>query len=349
MNKIITYSFICFIVIFSVLQITTKDLEISYSERRKLNTFPKFSLDSKYITKLDNYFLDHFPIRDTFRSIKAFYNYKILNKLDNNGIYLKDNYIFKSNYPTNYNSINNFINKIEKLKENTSNNFHIMIVPDKNYYLDTKEFIKIDYDYIFDSINKLNINNIDIKDIMKLEDYYETDTHWKQENLDKVIKELSKNLNFDYKDISYKENTFDNFYGVYYGESALKRNPEKITYLYNDIIESASVYYLENNKIDKVYNLDNLLDTYEIYLDGASSYIEITNNKCLDNKELVIFRDSFGSSITPLLIPYYKKITVIDNRYISSDNYSKYIDLNNKDILFIYSTLLVNDSFTLKG
>ena len=38
-------------------------------------------------------------------------------------------------------------------------------------------------------------------------------------------------------------------------------------------------------------------------------------------KELVIFRDSFGSSISPLLINYYSKITIIDNRYISSNNY----------------------------
>ena len=50
------------------------------------------------------------------------------------------------------------------------------------------------------------------------------------------------------------------------------------------------------------------LDSYEVYLDGASSFIEIENKNSLSDKELIIFRDSFGSSLIPLLINYYKKI-----------------------------------------
>ena len=352
-DKIITITFLSFITILGALHIVIKDETISSTERRKLSTFPKFSLKSEYITKVDEYLLDHFPLRDTFRSIKAKFNYNILNKLDNNGIYLKDNYIFKSNYPTNNKSITNFINKTNKIKElfNKNNNVYIMAVPDKNYYLEEELFLHIDYDYIYNEINKLNFNNIDIRDIMELSDYYETDTHWKQENLDKVVKRISKNMNFEYKNIVYKVNSYDKFYGVYYGESAINRSPETIKYLTNDIIENAYVKYLENKELNKVYNVNKLksLDSYEVYLDGASSFIEITNENSLNDKELVIFRDSFGSSITPLLIPYYKKITVIDNRYINSDNFMNYIEFNNQDILFIYSTLIINDSMSLKG
>ena len=64
---------------------------------------------------------------------------------------------------------------------------------------------------------------------------------------------------------------------------------------------------------------------------------------------MIIFRDSFGSSITPLLIPYYSKITVIDNRYIASDYLTNYIEFNDQDVLFLYSTLIVNNSGSLKG
>ena len=66
------------------------------------------------------------------------------------------------------------------------------------------------------------------------------------------------------------------------------------------------------------------------------------------NKELIVFRDSYGSSLIPLMVDGYKSITVVDTRYISSSMLSNYIDFNNKDILFLYSTLLINDSFTLK-
>ena len=226
-----------------------------------------------------------------------------------------------------------------------------MIIPDKNYYLEDDNFLQIDYDYIYKKIDKLNIKEIDIRNIMSLEDYYETDTHWKQENLDKVVLEMSRVMDFDYQKQNYNYNIYDNFYGVYYGEAAINRNPEKLTYLNNNNINSLYVDYLENDNLHSIYNLDKLesIDSYEVYLDGASSFIEIYNNSSDSNKELIVFRDSFASSLVPLLTNYYKKITLIDNRYITSSNYLDLIKDNNQDILFMYSTLIVNNSSSLKG
>ena len=352
-DKINTIIFLGFISIFSILHILLPDNEISNTERRKLSRFPEFELSSSYIEEIESYLLDHFPLRDTYRSIKANFNYKVLNKLDNNDIYLKDYYIFKSEYPTNKNSISNFISKTNKIESllTKNNNTYIMIIPDKNYYINDSSFLSIDYNYLYSEIDKLNMTKIDIRDIMSLEDYYETDTHWKQEQLSKVVKELSTKMNFKYKEVEYKKNTYDKFYGVYYGESAISRNPETITYLTNDTILNSEVTYLENKTLNTVYNLDNLesLDSYEVYLDGASSLIEITNKNSKSKKELIIFRDSFGSSLSPLLIEYYGKITIIDNRYISSDYIKEFVKFTNQDVLFMYSTLIVNNSVTLKG
>lgn len=352
-NKVVTVLFIGYILTFSILHIAFKDNTISTVERRKLASFPKYEFSSEYITKVEKYLLDHFPYRNEYRSIKANFNYNILRRLDNNNIYLKDNYIYKSNYPVNKESINNFILKTNKIKNllNKENNTYIMIIPDKNYYLDDKNFLRLDYDYIYNEVDKLNITNIDIRDILNRNDYYQTDTHWKQENLDKVINKMSMIMDFNYKRKNYIKNTYDSFYGVYYGESAVKRNPERITYLTNNTIDNANVKYLENNKLTSVYNTSKLtgLDSYEVYLDGASSFIEITNQNSTNDKELVIFRDSFGSSLAPLLIDYYSKITIIDNRYINSDNFLKYITFKDQDVLFLYSTLIVNTSSALKG
>ena len=352
-DKITTILFLIVIFGFGIFHILLPDNEISNTERRKLSTFPEFTLTSEYSENVDKYLLDHFPLRDEFRSIKARFNYNVLQKLDNNDIYLKDNYIFKSEYPTNKGSISSFIsktNKVEKLLTK-NNKTYIMVIPDKNYYLKDKNFLQIDYDYLYQEMNKLDMEEIDIRDIMSLTDYYETDTHWKQEKLDKVVKEMSTVMNFKYKEVEYEKNTYDNFYGVYYGESAISRKPERITYLTNKTILNSEVKYLENDKLTTVYNLDNLnsLDAYEVYLDGASSLIEITNPNSKTNKELIIFRDSFGSSLSPLLIEYYDKITIVDNRYISSDYIKKYIKFNKQDVLFMYSTLMINNSSTIKG
>ena len=351
-DKIIIFMFVLYIGVFSILHIVFKDQEISISERRGLTSFPEFRLSNEYITKIDKYLLDHFPFRDSFRSIKASFNYGILNKLDNNDIYIKDNYIYKSNYPTNYSSITNFMNKINNIsKDFKNNNIYTMIIPDKNYYLNDSNFLHIDYNYIYDEIDKLGFNNIDIRGILNINDYYETDTHWRQEHLDKVVKKILFSMDNQYYKMDFKENIYDKFYGVYYGEAAVFRKPERLIYLTSDIFEYVEVKYLENEDLNGIYNLEKLagLDSYEVYLDGASAFIEINNFNSSSDRELIIFRDSFGSSIVPLLVPYYKKIILIDNRYINSSNYLELINMSEQDILFMYSTLVVNSSSSLKG
>lgn len=351
-NKIVCFIFVGYLFFLAIFHILIKDLEISTSERRKLSSFPTFELTSDYSSKIEKYLLDHFPYRDEYRNIKALYNFEILNRLENNGITIKEDKIYKMEYPTSLKSIDNFIDKTNTIKNLfEDSNFYLMVVPDKNYYLDDKLFLQLDYDLIYEKLNELNMNNIDLKDVLNESDYYRTDTHWKQENLHKVIKKMNEKMNFGYEKTKYQQNSFNEFYGVYYGQAAKKIKPDELIYLTNDDINNAQVKYLENSSLTNVYNQNKLssLDAYEIYLDGASAYIEIINPNAKEEKELIIFRDSFGSSITPLLIKYYSKITIVDNRYISSNNFIDMVNRHNQDVLFVYSTLIVNNSSTLKG
>ena len=354
-NKILSILFVSFLIIFFILNIVINDKEISKSERRNLKGFPKISisniLNGQVMEDFDQYTTDQFILRDTFRNIKANVNYNILRKLDNNGIYLENDYIFKSEYPTNIKSIDNFINKINYIQKflTPNNKTYISIIPDKNYYLKNDKYLNIDYNYLYTKIKEINSNYIEFKDILSLDDYYKTDTHWKQEKLCKVVNRLGEYLEF-YTECNYDKKVYDKFYGVYLGQSSLNLKPDKLTYLVSDTILNSEVYYLENSKTNKVYIEENLnnLDSYDIFLDGASSYIEIKNNKNKSNKELIIFRDSFGSSLSPLLIEFYSKITLIDTRYINSNEYLKLVNFTNQDVLFLYSTLIVNSSSTLK-
>ena len=66
------------------------------------------------------------------------------------------------------------------------------------------------------------------------------------------------------------------------------------------------------------------------------------------NKELVVFRDSYGSSLAPLFIEGYKRITLIDIRYMHPNMIENFVKFNNQDVLFIYSTSVLNNSETLK-
>ena len=354
-EKVLSVLFVSFITIFLIFNILIKDEEISSVERRKLKSFPKISfkdiMSGDYMEDLDEYVTDQFVLRNQFRNIKAQTNYKLFRKLDNNGIYVIGDNIFKSEYPTNIKSINNFINKINDINTYLSenNNVYLSIIPDKNYYVDSDKYLNIDYNYLYERMNEINIEKIELRDILSLEDYYRTDTHWKQENLLKVVNRIGEKLNFKVNSI-YNEKIYNKFNGVYLGQSALNLKPDKLVYLTSDIILNSDVYYYENPNANKVYvekKLNNL-DSYDVYLDGASSYIEIINKENKSGRELVVFRDSFASSLTPLLIEFYSKIILIDIRYINSSKYLKLIEFNNQDVLFLYSTLLVNNSSILK-
>lgn len=54
------------------------------------------------------------------------------------------------------------------------------------------------------------------------------------------------------------------------------------------------------------------------------------------------------NSLIPLFTSGYKKITVVDTRYISPKILNQFIEFTNQDVLFLYSILLINDSFSLK-
>ena len=354
-EKILSILFVSFITLFLIFNIFISDKEISKTERRKLKQFPEISIhdiiSGEFMEDFDEYTTDQFILRNEFRNIKAQTNYNLFRKIDNNGIYVISDNIFKTEYPTNINSINNFINKINAIKTylNKNNKVYLAIIPDKNYYVNSDKYLNIDYDYLYNKINEIDIEKIELRDILNLNDYYKTDTHWRQEKLFKVVNRLGEKLNFK-SNTKYKKNIYNDFNGVYLGQSALKIKPDKLIYLTNDIILNSEVYYYENSNNNSVYIEENLnnLDSYDIYLDGASSYIEITNKENKTGRELVIFRDSYASSLAPLLLEFYSKITLIDIRYISSNEYLKLIEFYNQDVLFLYSTLLVNNSSTLK-
>ena len=74
----------------------------------------------------------------------------------------------------------------------------------------------------------------------------------------------------------------------------------------------------------------------------------IDNPAAATDRELVVFRDSFGSSLVPLLVEGYARVTLIDIRYVNSAYLGNFVDFHGQDVLFLYSTLLLNDSLALR-
>ena len=352
-NKILVISFLIIIYGFFFLNIFIPDLDVSKSERRKLQEFPEISINNifnkDFMNEFDDYSVDQFVFRDSFRNIKASYSFNLLGMLDNNGYFEKDGVLYNNLYPLNKKSIDSFINKIKILNDyfDLSNNVYISIIPDKNYYLDDSKYLRIDYDYLYERVKTIPYRFIDLRNVLSINDYYRTDTHWRQERLENVVFTINKSMG-NKTTFNYKENKYSPFYGVYYGQAALNVKPDELIYLTNDVLDQVIVEDLESN--NKLYDIDALkgLDSYDVFVGGATPLVKITNPNSKPDKELILFRDSFGSSIAPLLVENYKSITLVDMRYMNMNLLKEKVEFKNKDILILYSTLIINDSSTLK-
>lgn len=351
-NFIVTVGFVFLLMLVFFINILAKDKEISVTERRKLAKLPEVSisklLKGETTSKFENYAVDQFVGRDKFRTIKAFYSTNIYKQKDNNNLFEKDGVIYKMEYPLNETNIKKSAMKINDVYNAYLKNMNVYyaIIPDKNYYLENDDHLKFNYD-VLKNIMKEELTNfkyIDIWDSLKLEDYYKTDIHWKQENLAKVVDTIQTNMNLSTTKRDYIVCDVGNFYGTYYGQILGDFKPDKMNILINDVLNNCTTYNYETKKNGKIYDEKITQDRYDIYLSGATPIISIENKNANTDKKLLLFRDSFGSSLAPLLIENYSKITLIDLRYISSKMLNQFIEFENQDVLFLYSTVVLNQN-----
>ncbi|MCM0651010.1 DHHW family protein [Clostridium swellfunianum] len=356
---------ICFIIItcgFMLTNIIMQDAEFSYSERRRLAAVPTYSfkklISGDLFEEYDKYFLDQFAFRDSFRSIKALTSRYLFKQKDNNGLYMVDGSIYKIEYPLNEKAILNAAQKLNEVysKYLANKNVSYAIIPDKNYFTAAQNgYLTMDYERLLEIMkqNVSSMNYIDLFSTLDIKDFYKTDIHWSQDKTidiaDKLLKEMGNDIQAS--DFQYEEKRLTPFYGSYYGQAALKQEPDTMVYLTNNIIENAVVFDTIDKEYSKVNMIDNFknIDSYDLFLSGPKPVISVINPSCDTHKELIIFRDSFGSSIAPLLIGGYSKITLVDLRYIATDILGDYVDFSEaEDILFLYNTQILNNSYMLK-
>ena len=351
-NIIISIGFLLIIFIAFIANIIDKDKEISISERRKLAQFPTITvseiLKGNVMDKWEKYVEDQFIAREIFRGIKSLWSTKIFAQKDNNKLFEKDNAIYKMEYPLNENNAQKSAQKINEVYQKYLKNMNVYysIIPEKNYYLENDDHLKLDYDKLQEIMqqNLQELKYIDIRNGLELQDYYRTDLHWKQENLGEVVKIIQGNMKLDEMNATYEIQNKGEFYGTYYGQLSTNVTRYNIYILTNEIINNCILYNYETNKKSSIYATTNSADKYDVFLSGAVSLISIENPNSKTEKELLLFRDSFGSSLAPLLVENYKKITLIDLRYISSLILENYIDFNEQDVLFLYSSVVLNQN-----
>ena len=344
--------------IYSLLQ---PDAEYSLSERRKLAAFPQISwetvADGSAMTGFSSYMADQFPLREEFRGVKERLVFGLYRQKDNNGIYQAQGHLSELDEQLDEQSVANFLQKILRVQEMylQDNPVWFALVPDKNYFLaEQNGYPALNYETMRQLLEEGlagKMETVDVFGDLSLEDYYFTDPHWRSENLGEVVDTLADAMGIADRLASQPEilTMPQPFYGVYASRTALPLQADTIRYPMNGAIGGALVNDLDRNETGGVYwGEGDERDRYTFFLNGSSSLLTIDNPQAKGEKELVLFRDSFGSALAPWLVEAYSRITVVDIRYIAPEMLGNFVDFSGADVLFLYSASVVNNSATLK-
>ncbi|MCL2816769.1 MAG: DHHW family protein [Clostridiales bacterium] len=366
-NIVNTVMFLLIIVGFFGINLMLPSNELSSSERRALRQRPEISkpsviLDKQFYADVEEYFLDQFLLRDGFRGVKALTAYNLLGLCDNNGIYMQNGHVYKMDFPLNEDNIVRAADRFNLICEtyfqDKAMNVYYSVIPDKNYF--SRGYLAYDYDRLLQILheNVSGMEYIDIFGVLALNDYYRADLHWKQESLLPAAEKLIASMGKEYLNPGYTQHRLENFKGAYFGQAALPLKPDTLTYLTGGAISGARAYRHAYSQADGAHKIEtpvydpnafNGVDPYNLFLGGPQMIVEIENPANQGGGELYIFRDSFGSSIAPLLLENYSKITLIDMRYIRHTLYERFISFTpGSDVLFLFSTQILNHSMMLQ-
>lgn len=360
-NRVLVFGMATLLLLTSAVSWFGEPNAYSDSERRALAQFPSAErgniFSGQFMSEFEVYTQDQFPLREQFRALKSWNALFLLRQKAVNGLYLADGFVSKIEYPQNDRLTNHAAERFSYLYQTYLQGLkpYLVMVPDKNYFLAEKNgYLSLDYDKFFADFREKTpfLNPIDITEKLEISDYYRTDTHWKQEKIIDVAKYIAAHLGVSIPD-EYTESTLSHpFYGVYYGQLALSLPADEICFLRNDVIDSLKVTSFDSGMPKEVplYNEEKGAgkDGYEFFLGGSHAVATIENPKAENSRELVLFCDSFGTSIAPLLAQGYAKTTLIDIRYIPSNMLSSFVEFENQDVLFLYSTMMLNNSSGMK-
>ncbi|MCQ2523370.1 MAG: hypothetical protein MJ123_03445 [Lachnospiraceae bacterium] len=332
-----------------------KESDFSLSEKRKLATKPVISAESllnrRFMKDFESYTQDQFPFREGFRKLAALYSCYLAGRTDNHDIFVVDQKAYKLDYKLNDLTIINNTHKFEYVYDqyikDTKDRVFFSIIYDKNYYLDANlGYPRLDYEKLTGLCRESMpfAEYIDISDTLDSDCFYNTDPHWRQEKIKSAAQRISEGLGFKLEN-EYEIKKLDvDYLGTYAGQSALPLRTESILYIENDMLSNCQVTNYETNTVQGIYDLKrgNGRDPYEFFLSGPVSLLKIDNPMGPSDKKLIIFRDSYASAVAPYLLESYSQVVLIDIRYIAMQLIGKFVDFNNSDVLFLYSSSVLN-------
>ena len=353
----------------------------SENENRALATWPSYSFaslkDGSYMTGIQSYLSDHFPLRDQFMTLKTKFE-MLSGKEEINSIYLaKDGYLIEAyKEPTQNQKI---ITQFQKLQDaittDAKEHVRLMLVPTAISTYNNKLPDGAPDKGVLRQIDTMNTLYTALPSMQKVDAwralqkaaekeaseaastglYYHTDHHWTTHGAYIGYQAYCQAAGLNpmpEKDFQQTVVTKD-FHGTIYSKLHDSTVPGDSITLYENPADQLTVNYPDTGEVtDTLYNRDYLAqkDKYSMFLNNLHPLVEITNTAADSDRQLVLIKDSYANSMVPFLVHHYEKIYVLDTRYYRFGP-SSFINEHPEvtDVLLLYNMNTIDTDLGIGG
>lgn len=368
-NLFIVLAFALILAVVPLSSLLTKDQALSETERRPLAQWMSYrayrekekNADlASYLAYLEEYLLDQFPQRDPLRSLNALMRVYGLRQGDHKGYYKVGGHLGKLDPLLREKAVNRALSIFNRSVEGRfsgSGKTLFALIPDKNVWMAEAGYPHYSYDTLLTLIGE-GMEGVDevvsLLDQLSLDDYYRGDPHWDQSKIVPVAERLLTALGMKggLAEQDLGSESFFPYRGTYAGQAGLGVEADRLSWLTGDFLDEIRLLDLLTGQTSGLYQTDKLAgpDPYDLFMGGARPLLKLDNPARPEGKQLVVFRDSFGSSLIPLLAGAYREVLVIDLRYITMEAAADRVTLDpDADVLHLYSTSVLNSPGAFLG
>ena len=325
----------CFLLIvltLTVLFFALPKQDFAENEKRLLSKKPAFSfaalLDGTLTEQWQTYLADHFPLREAFVGLHAYYE-QAMGQNGDSGVYRgKDGYLFAKQGKINLKKAETNVEAIRAFAQRNGLNTTWMIVPCAGYTLEKKLppfHAKYRDGEIIDNVRAQTKGDsfIDCRDVFLqcggIQLYYKTDHHLTSAASRALYEAYCVAQKLEKHDFLPLQ-TSEGFYGTAYSKSGLWGTKPDTLELFEEPGGDYTVTITEGSdkkKHGSLYFTEHLenKDQYPVFLDGNHALVKIHNNNIENGKKLLIVKDSFAHCFTCFLAANYETIYLVDPRY----------------------------------
>ena len=345
-----SWVFIAIVLAVAILFVALPKKTYSENEKKVLPEFPQITwdgvADGSWGKSLEDYLASHFPFRDFFVGVHAYWK-QALGMNGDSGVYAaEDGYLITAPGDFEEARAQRNLQYLKEFADNTGLDATLMVVPSAGFILDDKlpNLHEEYYDAkLLELVANSGLDTVDLKEdfLSNTEDlYYRTDHHLTAAGSLRMYQQFCAAQNIQTKEFSLAE-SHPGFYGTTYSKSGLWETEADTLDIYkpeNPSTFRVTITEKQETVYDSLYfagHLENL-DKYPVFLDGNHALVTIENLDVANGKTLLLIKDSYAHCFATYLAEHYEKIVMVDMRYYRSSVSDLASAQGATEILYLY-------------